>query len=415
MITFSKFELDNGLKVIVHEDKSTPLVAINVLYNVGARDESPDKTGFAHLFEHLMFGGSANIPEFDEPMQMAGGENNAFTSNDITNFYNVVPRENIETVFWLESDRMLQLAFSKQSLDVQRKVVVEEFKETCLNEPYGDVWHLLSELAFKKHPYRWPTIGKVPKHVQDATLEDVKDFFYKYYRPNNAILTVAGNINEEAVKVLCEKWFGNIPKGNVPKRNIPQEPKQAKFQQLVKTANVPVDALYLAFHMSGRNEADYYATDLLSDILCNGSSSRLYRRLYKDQKLFNQIDAYVTGSLDPGLLVVEGKPLDSVSLEQGKAAIWKELEILKSEKIAEVELQKYKNKFESSIIFSEMSILNKAINLSFYEVLGDANLINQETEKFLNVTVDDIYRVANEVLTEENCSELYYRKQTASL
>jgi len=399
----------------VHEDKSTPLVAINVLYNVGARDESPDKTGFAHLFEHLMFGGSANIPEFDEPMQMAGGENNAFTSNDITNFYNVVPRENIETVFWLESDRMLQLAFSKQSLDVQRKVVVEEFKETCLNEPYGDVWHLLSELAFKKHPYRWPTIGKVPKHVQDATLEDVKDFFYKYYRPNNAILTVAGNINEEAVKVLCEKWFGNIPKGNVPKRNIPQEPKQAKFQQLVKTANVPVDALYLAFHMSGRNEADYYATDLLSDILCNGSSSRLYRRLYKDQKLFNQIDAYVTGSLDPGLLVVEGKPLDSVSLEQGKAAIWKELEILKSEKIAEVELQKYKNKFESSIIFSEMSILNKAINLSFYEVLGDANLINQETEKFLNVTVDDIYRVANEVLTEENCSELYYRKQTASL
>ena len=409
LIEFSKFELSNGLKVLVHEDKSTPMAAVNVLYNVGARDESPDKTGFAHLFEHLMFGGSANIPDFDGPIQMAGGENNAFTNNDITNFYNIVPSQNLETVFWLESDRMLSLSFSEKSLEVQRKVVVEEFKESCLNQPYGDVWHHLSDMAFEVHPYRWPTIGKVPQHVEDATLQDVKDFFYRYYRPNNAIMVVAGNINLEQVKSLAEKWFAEIPASEIPERVLPQEPPQKEIHKRTQHANVPLNALYLAFHTVGRTHSDYYKTDLLSDVLCNGYSSRLYRKLLKEQKLFTQIDAYVTGSIDPGLLIIEGRPAEGVSLETAEAAIWKEIELLKKEGIPERELQKYKNKVESSLVFSEGSILNKAINLAFFELLGNPELINSEAELYQEVTTADVLQMAKTLLTPENCSELYYK------
>jgi len=412
LIDFSRFELANGLRVVVHEDKSTPMIAVNILYNVGARDESPDKTGFAHLFEHLMFGGSANIPNFDEPIQMAGGENNAFTNNDITNFYNILPAENIETAFWLESDRMLSLNFSKESLEVQRKVVLEEFKETCLNQPYGDVWHHISEMAYKVHPYQWPTIGKVPKHVEDATLEDVKNFFYKYYRPNNAILVVSGNTTVEIIKALSAKWFGQIPKGDdVGAKNIPQEPKQQQLVQRTKYAKVPIDSLYLAFHIPGRVDEDYYATDLLSDVLSNGASARLYRRLLKEKRLFSQIDAYITGNIDPGLLIIEGKPAEGVSLEQARAIIWEELEELKSELIPENELLKYKNKVESTLVFSEISILNKAINLAFFELLGDIDLINREKEIYQEITVADIQRLAQSIFVPENCSELYYKAE----
>lgn len=408
MIEFSKFTLANGLKVLVHEDDSTPLVAINILYNVGSKDESPDKTGFAHLFEHLMFGGSANIADFDGPIQRAGGENNAFTNSDITNFYDILPAQNIETAFWLESDRMLSLNFDKKVLAIQQKVVVEEFKETCLNEPYGDVWHHLSDMAFKVHPYRWPTIGKVPEHVEDATLEDVKTFFYNYYRPNNAILVVSGNAKVDQVKKLSQKWFGAIESGKIPGRNIPLEPPQIKLEKRINKARVPVDALYMAFHMPERTHKDFYATDLLSDVLCNGQSSRLYRRLLKEQKLFNAIDCYITGSIDPGLLVIEGKPIDGVSLEQAEAAIWKELEELKKELIPEKELQKLKNKIESVLSFSELNILNKAINLAFFELLGDSNLINEEGGHYQMVTTEDIKRMACEILTQENCSALHY-------
>ena len=408
MIEFSRFELANGLRVVVHEDSSTPMIAVNVLYNVGARDESPDKTGFAHLFEHLMFGGSANIPNFDEPIQLAGGENNAFTNNDITNFYNVLPSENIETAFWLESDRMLSLNFSKESLEVQRKVVLEEFKETCLNQPYGDAWHHISDMAYKVHPYRWPTIGKIPKHVEDATLRDVKDFFYKYYRPNNAILVVSGNTTTAKVIALAEKWFGPIPRGADVKKNIPKEPKQKQLEKRTKHAKVPIDALYLAFHISGRLEADYYATDLLSDVLSNGASARLYRRLLKEKRLFNHIDAYISGNIDPGLLVIEGKPAEGVSMEEAKAAIWAELEELKQDLIPEKELVKYKNKVESTLVFSEISILNKAINLAFFELLGDIDLINREKAIYQEVTIKDIQRLAKVIFVKENCSELHY-------
>lgn len=411
MIAFSRFELENGLRVIHHEDESTPMVALNVLYNVGSKDESPDKTGFAHLFEHLMFGGSANVPDFDGPIQTAGGENNAFTNNDITNFYDLLPAENIETAFWLESDRMLGLNFSEKVLDVQRKVVVEEFKETCLNQPYGDAWHHISDLAYKVHPYRWPTIGKIPKHVEDATIEDVKTFFYNYYRPNNAILVISGNIDLQKTKALTEKWFGDIPYGAIPSRNIPQEPPQKKLQQRINRAKVPNDALYLAFHSPSRTHPDFYPTDLLSDILCNGSSSRLYRRLLKERKLFTQIDCYLTGSVDPGLFIIEGHPAKGVSQEKAEEAIWQELEEIKTQAIPERELQKIKNRIESTLVFSELNVLNKAINLAFFELLGDADYINQEVEFYKAVSREDLLRIANQMLTPENCSELYYQAQ----
>ncbi len=387
------------------------MAAVNVLYNVGARDESPEKTGFAHLFEHLMFGGSANVEDFDEPLQIAGGENNAFTNNDITNFYDILPANNIETAFWLESDRMLSLNFDERVLEVQRKVVVEEFKESCLNEPYGDAWHHLTDMAYKVHPYRWPTIGKVPKHVEEATMDDVKDFFFKYYRPNNAILVVAGNVTVPQVRELADKWFGDIPAGRPLQRELPPEPPQRKLQQRINEAKVPVDALYLAFHTPSRTHPDFYVADLLSDILCNGQSSRLYRRLLRERQLFSTIEAYVTGSIDPGLFVIEGQPAAGIPLEQAEAAIWEELQLLKSEIIGERELQKIKNKVESSLVFSESNILNKAISLAFFELLGDAELINSEIEIYRNISAEDLLRVAREVLTEENCSELYYKAE----
>jgi len=408
MIEFSRFELANGLRVLVHEDDTTPMAAVNVLYDVGARDESPDKTGFAHLFEHLMFGGSLNVPDFDDPIQLAGGENNAFTNNDMTNFYDTLPAQNIETAFWLESDRMLSLNFSDQVLDVQRKVVVEEFKETCLNEPYGDMMHLLSDMVYKHHPYRWPTIGLEPAHIEAANMPDVKQFFFRYYRPNNAILVVSGNVKTEQVRALAEKWFGDIPRGEAPVRNLPVEPEQTEFRQLTKEANVPVDAIYLAFRMVARSDPDFYIADLLSDILCTGPSSRLYRHLLKERQLFSGIDCFVSAFLDPGLFIIEGKPAKGVTLEAAAAAIWEELEKLKIELIADNELQKIKNKAESNLIFSEMSALNKAINLAFFELMGDPDLINKEAEIYQQISAADIQRVAQQMLRRENCSQLCY-------
>lgn len=408
MIQYNRFVLENGLRVIVHQDTSTPMAAVNVLYDVGARDESPEKTGFAHLFEHLMFGGSANIPSFDSPMQLAGGENNAFTNNDITNFFDTLPADNIETAFWLESDRMMSLNFSKDSLEVQRKVVLEEFKETCLNQPYGDAWHHIANTAYRKHPYRWPTIGLVPKHVENATLADVKEFFFKYYRPNNAILSIAGNVEVEKMKELANKWFGSIPAGDTPIRRLPKEPIQRKSKRLTKKAKVPIDALYMAFHIVGRKDRDYYATDLLSDILSNGGSSRLYRKLLKEQRLFSSIDAYLTGNIDPGLLVIEGRPAPGISLATAEAAIWKELRLLRKDLVPKEELLKYQHKIESALTFSEVNILNKAMNLAFFELLGDVSLVNKEGSLYDSITIEDINRVAKTIFTKSNCSTVFY-------
>lgn len=408
MIKFDKFSLDNGLRIIVHTDITTPMVAVNVLYDVGARDENPNQTGFAHLFEHLMFGGSINIPDYDEPLQMAGGENNAYTTNDITNYYIQLPAQNVETAFWLESDRMLSLAFNEKSLEVQRKVVCEEFKEHYINKPYGDVWKNLRELAYTTHPYRWMTIGKELAHVEDAELQDVKNFFFKHYRPSNAVLCVAGNITTDEVKRLAEKWFGPIEAGEKYVRSLPKEPKQIEARKLVLTKDVPVSVIYKAYHIADRMSPDYYPADLITEVLSGGQSSRLHQRLVKDKQLFSQIDCYHTGSVENGLLVVEGKILPTIKPEDADAAIVEELELMKNEKVSEQELEKVKNKIESMIAFEDLNLLNRANNLAFYELLGDAENMNKEFENYNRVTVDDVQRYANEVLHESNCSTLYY-------
>ncbi|MFD2598921.1 M16 family metallopeptidase [Sphingobacterium corticis] len=413
MVNYDKFVLANGLRVLVHEDPTTPMACVNVLYDVGARDEDPERTGFAHLFEHLMFGGSVNIPNYDEVLQRVGGENNAFTSNDITNYYITLPAVNLETALWLESDRMLSLAFNEQSLEVQRNVVLEEFKQRYLNQPYGDVWLRLRPLAYKTHPYRWATIGKNMKHIEDATMDEVKDFFKTHYHPANAILVVAGDVKTDEVKKLVEKWFDTIPAQTVKQRNLPQESPQTIARRESTEADVPADSIYIAFHGPDRLHADYQVLDLLSDLLSRGGSSRLYQQLVKEKQLFSEVNAYLMGSIDTNLFVVEGKPADGVSLSDAEAALWIELDLLKTKLAEENELQKVKNKVESTMVFAELSILDKAMNLAYFELLGNASEYNTEVDKYIAITAQDIKRVANDVFRTENSSTLsYYAKKS---
>ncbi|NQW79355.1 MAG: insulinase family protein [Chitinophagaceae bacterium] len=408
MIQFEKFQLDNGLKVLVHQDTSTPMAVVNVLYNVGAKDEDPAKTGFAHLFEHLMFGGSVNIPVYDEPLQRAGGENNAYTTNDLTNYYCQIPAENIETAFWLESDRMLSLAFSKKSLEVQRKVVCEEFKEHYINKPYGDAWHKMRSLAYTQHPYRWMTIGASLAHVEDATMEDVKDFFFQFYRPNNAILVVTGNIETEQVKKLAEKWFGPIEAGKAYVRNLPKEPLQEKSRSMDVRADVPLDMLMMTWHMGGRFDEGYHATDLITEVLGGGTSARLYEQLIKVKQIFSSIDCYHFGTVDPGLLVIEGKLVKGISMAVAEKAVLEEIEKIKNEILDAKEVQKVINKTESVICFEDMSIMNRAHSLAYYELLGDADLMNKELGMYQRVTPSMIQHTAQEIFQENNRNTLYY-------
>ncbi|HEV7332494.1 MAG TPA: pitrilysin family protein [Flavisolibacter sp.] len=408
MVNYERFTLANGLRVLVHQDTSTPMAVVNVLYDVGAKDENPGRTGFAHLFEHLMFGGSINIPVYDEPLQMAGGENNAYTTNDLTNYYIQLPAENLETAFWLESDRMLSLAFSENSLEVQRKVVMEEFKEHYLNKPYGDVWLRLRDLAYEVHPYRWMTIGKELSHIENASLQDVKDFFFKHYRPVNAILVVAGNVTTEQVRTLAEKWFGPIESGERYNRILPEEPAQQVAKKLEVHATVPLDAFYKTWHIYPRMDQRYYVSDLITEILSGGGSSRLFQALVKEKKLFSNIECYHFGTVDAGLLTIEGKLVKGVKMEDAEKAVEEELAKVKSETIAESELQKVKNKTESQMAFEDMSLMNRANSLAFYELLGDASLINSELDKYNRVTAEDIRSLSNEIFREENSSTLYY-------
>lgn len=408
MIHFERFTLSNGLKVIVHQDLSTPMAVMNIMYDVGARDEDPEKTGFAHLFEHLMFGGSVNIPSYDEPLQMAGGENNAYTTNDLTNYYIQLPAENLETAFWLESDRMLSLAFSDKSLDVQRKVVCEEFKEHYLTKPYGDVWHKMRELAYTRHPYRWMTIGKELSHIELAQLSDVRNFFFKHYRPVNAVMVVAGNVTVEKVKGLAEKWFGDIPSGEKYVRNLPKEPKQSEKRVLEIRAKVPLDGLYKCWHMANRLDQKYYVADLLSDILSGGGSSRLYQSLVKEKQMFSNIECYHFGSSDAGLLAIEGKLVKGVKMEDADAAVNEELDKMKNEPVSRDELQKVKNKTESMIAFEDMSVMSRANSLAYYETLGDAAWMNYELEKYGAVSTEDVLNESREIFREENCNTIYY-------
>lgn len=408
MINYNRFVLDNGLRVLVHEDNSTPMAVVNIMYDVGARDENPAKTGFAHLFEHLMFGGSVNIPDYDEPLQRAGGENNAYTTNDLTNYYCQLPAQNLETAFWLESDRMLSLAFGKKSLDVQRKVVCEEFKEHYINKPYGDVGHKLRHLSYTTHPYRWMTIGDELSHIENATLDDVKQFFFKHYRPINAILSVAGNVKTEEVKRLADKWFGDIPMGEKYVRQLPQEPVQTAARKLEVEANVPLDALYRTWHMDGRLDKGYYIADLITEVLGGGASSRLYQSLVKEQQLFSNLECHHFGTIDPGLLAIEGKLVKGVKLEDASKAIDEQLQQICSSLVSESELQKVKNKTESIITFEDMSVMSRANSLAFYELLGDAGLMNIELGRYQEITADELLQYSRTIFDEKNGNTLFY-------
>ena len=411
MIPFEKFVLPNGLRVIVQEDHTSPMAVLNIIYDVGAKDENPDQTGFAHLFEHLMFGGSVNIPSYDEPLQRVGGENNAFTNNDFTNYHIQVPAVNIETAFWLESDRMLSLAFSEKSLEVQRNVVIEEFKQRYLNQPYGDVWLKLKPLAYQVHPYQWATIGKEISHIENAKIADVKAFFAKHYNPSNAVLVVAGAVTLAEVKSLCDKWFSPIPAGIKYERNLPDEPIQLAERSLKVYAKVPTDAIYKAFHIDSRLSGLYNTADLISDILSRGESSRLYQSLVKNKRIFSEINAYISGEIEPGLLIVEGKLMPGISMEQADESIWIALDEMKTDTVPVREMQKNINKLVSAFVFGEMSLLNKAMNLAYYELLGDANLINVELEQYQQITMEAIQAYAKQIFRKENCATLYYYSQ----
>jgi predicted Zn-dependent peptidase len=408
MIHFERAKLSNGLTVIVHRDRTTPMVAVDVCYKVGSIDEHPERTGFAHLFEHLMFGGSKHIPKFDEPLQNAGGDSNAFTSNDLTNYYLTLPKSNIETGFWLESDRMLELDFSQTNLDSQKNIVIEEFKQMQLNQPYGDVWALIKQLAYTTHPYQWTTIGKEVSHIEQANLQQVKDFYYAHYAPENAVLVVTGDVEFDLIVQLAEKWFGTIPSRKVQQRNIPKEPIQTKLRELEVERSVPNDMIYMAFHMAERLNPEYYATDLLSDILSTGNSSRLYQNLVQKQQLFSEVDAYLSGDFDPGLFIISGKPNDGISLETARKAIENELNKIKQELVSVAELEKVKNKVEANLVYGEINYLNKAMNLAADEVLLDANLINTQIDNYRSVSTIQIQELAQKIFQLPNCSVLNY-------
>ena len=410
MIDYSREVLDNGLTLIHHHDKTTPFVIVNTLYKVGAKHEDKHRTGFAHLFEHLMFSGSKHFADFDKPLQEAGGENNAFTNNDYTNYYDMVPAVNVETPMCLEADRMVNLNINKKSLDVQRKVVCEEFKENYINQPYGNVWHILREMVYEKHPYRWPTIGKELKHVEDATLEDVKAFYSKYYQPSNAILVLAGNIEKEQASTLAKKYFGELTGSAVEKRKF-DEPEQTEAKEKTVYEDVPLNAIYIAFKICDRLHPDYYASDVTSDILSNGTSSRLHQKLVKEEKAFVEIDAYITSSDDIGMFVVEGKITDGIELQKATDLIWAELKKMKEEKVNESELQKCKNKMLTYMNFSEASLLNRAISLAYYELLGNANLINEEEQQYDAVNAEHIQQFAQKTFTKERSNTLFYLKK----
>ena len=410
MIEFERYRLNNGLKVLLHHDKTTPMAVVNTLYDVGARDEHEDKTGFAHLFEHLMFGGSIHIEDFDQELQKAGGESNAFTSNDLTNYYEIIPANNIETALWLESDRMLSLAFTDKSLEVQRSVVIEEFKQRYLNQPYGDVWLELRPLAYEKHPYQWATIGKDISHIEKAVMSDVKAFFKKFYCPSNAILCVSGNFDSGTIKQLIEKYYGTIPGGIKPARILPLEPPQKEFREKLIERDVPASAFYYAFKMSERKNIGYYLGDFLSDAIGKDQSSILNVALKKEQSLVSEINAFITGSFDDGLFLITGKLSDDVDFNTLDSALWKELEKIKAKGFTTRKLNSLKNKLSTAKAFQEQGLLNKSISLCMFELLGDANGINEEVQIYNNIENDDILGFANSILRKENCSLLKINK-----
>jgi zinc protease len=409
MIRYDKFTLDNGLRILVHEDKSTPLTAMNILYDVGSRDEDPEFTGLAHLFEHLMFGGTEQIPEFDKHILIAGGENNAFTNTDITDFYTTLPSVNIETAFWLESDRMNLLDFSQRNLDIQKSVVIEEYNQRYLNQPFGDAMLIMRPLAYRIHPYRWATIGKDISHIRNITLDKIRNFFFTHYAPNNAILTLSGNIKTETALSMAEKWFGKIERRNIVPRNLPAEPRQAEERRLEVEKDVPVDALYKAWHTGQRNGDDFYTLDLITDLLAGGESGRLYTKLVRQMQLFSEINAYITSDIDPGLFIFHGKLMKGVDIQYAEEAVLKVIDELKEKYPTQSEMEKVKNKYESSNVFANTNVLNKAINLSFYDLIGKPELINTEVDLYRKIDRNMVVEACRRYFDQSTCSTLYYK------
>jgi zinc protease len=409
MIRYDKFTLDNGLRILVHEDKSTPLTAMNILYDVGSRDEDPEFTGLAHLFEHLMFGGTEQIPEFDKHILIAGGENNAFTNTDITDFYTTLPSVNIETAFWLESDRMNLLDFSQRNLDIQKSVVIEEYNQRYLNQPFGDAMLIMRPLAYRIHPYRWATIGKDISHIRNITLDKIRNFFFTHYAPNNAILTLSGNIKTETALRMAEKWFGKIERRNIVPRNLPAEPRQAEERRLEVEKDVPVDALYKAWHTGQRNGDDFYTLDLITDLLAGGESGRLYTKLVRQMQLFSEINAYITSDIDPGLFIFHGKLMKGVDIQYAEEAVLKVIDELKEKYPTQSEMEKVKNKYESSNVFANTNVLNKAINLSFYDLIGKPELINTEVDLYRKIDRNMVVEACRRYFDQSTCSTLYYK------
>ncbi len=410
MIEYQENKLSNGMTLITHVDKSTPLVVVNILYKVGSKNEHPDMTGFAHLFEHLMFGGSKHIPDYDKCLQKTGAENNAFTNSDITNYYIILSAENIETALWAESDRMQFLLLDQKSLDTQKNVVIEEFKQRYLNVPYGDVWLNLQPLAYKHHPYQWPTIGKDISHIEEATLENVRQFHEMYYTPDNAVLTISGNISPNKALELAEKWFGDIPPYTGVRPSIVQEPHQKALKSMEMEANVPLNAIYRAYHMPGRTDKNHIPSDLLSDLLGRGKSSRLHQSLVKDKRIFNSIGSYITGTADPGLLVISGMVNPDIDLKDAEKYIDDEIAELKNNPSND-EIEKVKNQAISSVLFSETELLNRSVNLSVAHALGNTNLVNEEIESIQKTSKDDVLSMANDLLIPANCNTLYYKSK----
>lgn len=411
MIEYNTFTLPNGLRIVHNYDSATAMVALNVMYDVGARDENPELTGLAHLFEHLMFGGSVNIPDFDGAIENAGGMNNAWTSNDYTNFYDIVPAHNAETAFWVESDRMLALAFSDKALEVQRHVVIEEFKQTCLNRPYGDMSHHLRAMLYKVHPYRYPVIGKEISHIEKVTQDDVREFFYSHYAPNNAVLSVSGSITFEETIRLAEKWFGPIPRREISPRNYQPEPKQTEERWAEASGNVPQVAVVRAFKMPAYGEKNYIECDIITDLLASGRSSRFYRNLLMKTGLFTEVDASIIGSDEPGFMMVNAKLTgdDDASVEKSIEAMMGEAQKLIDGDVSEYELTRTINRFESNFLFSSMGFMAKAQSLANHEMHGED--INGIVERYRSVTTDDIARVAREIFNPQHTSTLVYRPQ----
>ena len=407
MIQYKQKTLPNGLKIIINEDNMTELVAVNMLYKVGSKDEKPNHTGFAHLFEHLMFSGSKNFPEFDTLINDLGGESNAFTTCDITNFYISVPSLYLETILRIEADRMRNLLIDKKHLDIQKKVVIEEFKQRYLNQPYGDVYKLMRELSYKVHPYSWQTIGKDISHIKNADLEAVKDFYNTYYQPNNAILALSGNIKSEQAFSLVEKIF-SFDSTATKTISYKQEPLQIENRFLEVKRNVPASIVFITFPMCKRVDEDFYIFDLISDILSNGKSSRLYKYFVMEKKIFTGIDAVVSGDDDNGLFMIIAKLTDGITAEQAEKEIFLAVKQFCDNPPTDREFQKVKNKYITNITLNNIKILDKAMNLAYYEHLNILDRINTEQNRYETIKIEDMVCLAKKTFFERKHNTLYY-------